>query len=81
MRPVYRIWAEHMRPSPGTVGMCIPYELCIESPLVARCSAGNEIFSLEVRRWAPDAAARESVPTAPSADPTLMRMVQVCVYI
>lgn len=41
-------------------------------------NAGNEIFSLEVRRWAPDAAARGSVPTAPSADPTLMRMVQVC---
>lgn len=38
---------------------------------------GNDIFSMEVRRWSPDAAARASVPTAPGADPTLMRMVQL----
>lgn len=38
---------------------------------------GNEIFSLEVRRWSADPAARASVPTAPGADPTLMRMVQL----
>ncbi|KAL4448385.1 hypothetical protein ABPG75_005604 [Micractinium tetrahymenae] len=38
---------------------------------------GNEIFSLEVRRWSPDGEARASVPVAAGADPTLMQMVQM----
>ncbi|PSC70354.1 serine threonine kinase isoform A [Micractinium conductrix] len=38
---------------------------------------GHEIFSLEVRRWSPDAEARAGVPTAAGADPTLMQMVQM----
>lgn len=38
---------------------------------------GNDIFSLETRRWSPDAAARAGVATAAGADPTLMRMVEV----
>lgn len=38
---------------------------------------GNEIFSLEVRRWSPDAEARASVAVAAGADPTLMQMVQM----
>jgi hypothetical protein len=36
---------------------------------------GHDVFSLEARRWSPDAAARAEVRTAPGADPTLMRMV------
>lgn len=35
------------------------------------------MFSLETRRWAPDAEARASVPTAAGADPTLMQMVEL----
>ncbi|KAL4433228.1 hypothetical protein ABPG77_003276 [Micractinium sp. CCAP 211/92] len=38
---------------------------------------GNEIFSLEVRRWSPDAEARAGVAVAAGADPTLMHMVQM----
>lgn len=37
---------------------------------------GNDIFSLEARRWSPDAAARKGVPTAAGADPTLLALVQ-----
>ncbi|KAL4857698.1 hypothetical protein ACK3TF_002126 [Chlorella vulgaris] len=37
---------------------------------------GNDIFSLEARRWSPDAAARKAVPTAAGADPTLLALVQ-----
>ena len=38
---------------------------------------GHDIFSLEVRRWAPEAGARAGVATVAGADPTLMQMVQL----
>lgn len=64
-----------LHPAPGPAAK--PTRRAPSAPAPPPHCAGNEIFSLEVRRWSPDAEARASVAVAAGADPTLMQMVQM----